>query len=93
MQVEHIREHLDETNESTDLGIVDQAQSQVPMLLGPGRVTPSLEEILADVPPKNIADRFVSRYFTGTEPSISTSVVQLPLRLLTVLSDYPFGRI
>ncbi|KAM0239571.1 hypothetical protein ACHAP5_008217 [Fusarium lateritium] len=69
-EVEHIREHLDETNESADLGIVDQAQSQVPMLLGPGRVTPSLEEILADVPPKNIADRFVSRYFTGTEPSI-----------------------
>ncbi|KIL93829.1 hypothetical protein FAVG1_02391 [Fusarium avenaceum] len=69
-EVEHIREHLDETNESTDLGIVDQAQSQVPMLLGPGQATPSLEEILADVPPKNIADRFVSRYFTGTEPSI-----------------------
>ncbi|KAF5655433.1 hypothetical protein FHETE_11187, partial [Fusarium heterosporum] len=41
-EVEHIREHLDETNESADLGISDQAQSQVPMLLGPGRPTPSL---------------------------------------------------
>ncbi|KAF4993403.1 hypothetical protein FGRMN_6490 [Fusarium graminum] len=69
-EVEHIREHLDETNKSADLGIADQAQSQVPILLGPGRPTPSLEEILADVPPKNIADRIVSRYFTATEPSI-----------------------
>lgn len=72
LQVEHIREHLDETNESTDLGITDQAQSQVPMLLGPGRLTPSLEEVLADVPPKHITDRIVSRYFNATEPSIST---------------------
>jgi hypothetical protein len=69
-EVEYIREHLDETNESTDLGIADQAQSQVPMLLGPGRLTPSLEEVLADVPPKHIADRIVSRYFNATEPSI-----------------------
>ncbi|RGP74614.1 hypothetical protein FSPOR_1191 [Fusarium sporotrichioides] len=69
-EVEYIREHLDETNESADLGIADQAQSQVPMLLGPGRLTPSLEEVLADVPPKHITDRIVSRYFNATEPSI-----------------------
>ncbi|RGP81257.1 hypothetical protein FLONG3_639 [Fusarium longipes] len=69
-EVEHIREHLDTTNQSTDLGIADQAQSQVPMLLGPGRLTPGLDEILADVPPKHITDRLVSRYFTATEPSI-----------------------
>ncbi|ENH72001.1 hypothetical protein FOC1_g10001849 [Fusarium oxysporum f. sp. cubense race 1] len=59
-QVEHIREHLDESHEASDLGIVDQAQSQVPLLLGPGRLAPSLEEILADVPPKHITDRLVS---------------------------------
>ncbi|RBR08465.1 uncharacterized protein FIESC28_10265 [Fusarium coffeatum] len=69
-EVDSIREHLDETNESTDLGITDQAQSQVPMLLGSGRVQPSLDEILADMPPKHITDRLVSRYFTATEPSI-----------------------
>ncbi|CAG7558358.1 unnamed protein product [Fusarium equiseti] len=69
-EVDSIREHLDETNESTDLGITDQAQSQVPMLLGSGRVQPSLDEILADMPPKHITDRIVSRYFTTTEPSI-----------------------
>ncbi|EMT69498.1 Putative transcriptional regulatory protein C1F7.11c [Fusarium odoratissimum] len=59
-QVEHIREHLDESHEASDLGIVDQAQSQVPLLLGPGRLAPSLEDILADVPPKHITDRLVS---------------------------------
>ncbi|KAF4342185.1 transcription factor [Fusarium beomiforme] len=73
IQVEHIREHLDEANDASDLGIVDPAQSQVPLLLGPGRLAPSLEEILADIPPKHIADRLVSRYFTSTEPSISKS--------------------
>ncbi|KAF9774223.1 hypothetical protein IL306_007791 [Fusarium sp. DS 682] len=73
-QVEHIREHLDQANDASDLGIVDPAQSQVPLLLGPGRLTPSLEEILADIPPKHIADRLVSRYFTSTEPGISASV-------------------
>ncbi|KAF4495047.1 hypothetical protein FAGAP_8873 [Fusarium agapanthi] len=51
-EVEHIREHLDESHEASDLGIVDQAQSQVPLILGPGRLAPSLEDILADVPPK-----------------------------------------
>ncbi|KAJ4050243.1 hypothetical protein NW761_005032 [Fusarium oxysporum] len=69
-EVEHIREHLDESHEASDLGIVDQAQSQVPLLLGPGRLAPSLEDILADVPPKHITDRLVSRYFTSTQPSI-----------------------
>ncbi|KAF5710069.1 transcriptional regulatory [Fusarium mundagurra] len=69
-EVEHIREHLDESHEASDLGIVDQAQSQVPLLLGPGRVAPHLDDILADVPPKHITDRLVSRYFTSTEPSI-----------------------
>ncbi|KAF4457204.1 hypothetical protein F53441_768 [Fusarium austroafricanum] len=70
VQVEHIREHLDEHNEASDLGIADQAQSQVPLLLGPGRVTPKLEDIMADIPPKHIADRLVSRYFTSDQPSI-----------------------
>ncbi|KAF5545679.1 transcriptional regulatory [Fusarium phyllophilum] len=69
-EVEHIREHLDESHEASDLGIVDQAQSQVPLLLGPGRLASSLEDILADVPPKHITDRLVSRYFTSTQPSI-----------------------
>ncbi|KAF5253840.1 hypothetical protein FANTH_1301 [Fusarium anthophilum] len=69
-EVEHIREHLDESHEASDLGIVDQAQSQVPLLLGPGRLAASLQDILAQVPPKHITDRLVSRYFTSTQPSI-----------------------
>ncbi|KAF5023476.1 hypothetical protein F66182_4476 [Fusarium sp. NRRL 66182] len=69
-EVEHIREHLNEANESSDLGIADPAQSQVPMLLGQNTVTPNLEQILADVPPKDIVDRLVARYFTTTEPGI-----------------------
>ena len=76
-QVEHIREHLNETNEPSDLGIVDQAQNREPMLLGQGELNLSLEVILADVPPKSIADRLVARYFTSTEPSISMYILVL----------------
>lgn len=90
-EVEHIREHLDESHEASDLGIVDQAQSQVPLLLGPGRLTPSLEDILADVPPKHITDRLVSRYFTSTQPSICTFNSCFTVLPLTVRSDHPFG--
>ncbi|KAF4966871.1 hypothetical protein FSARC_5484 [Fusarium sarcochroum] len=87
-EVEHIREHLDESNDSSDLGIVDQAQSQEPMLLGQGALTAGLEEILADVPPKTIADRLVARYFTSTEPSITPGKYTLEAVLFNIHGEF-----
>ncbi|UPL00951.1 hypothetical protein LCI18_011885 [Fusarium solani-melongenae] len=68
-EVEKIREHLDRGEAAAQAEDQDQSQSHGPMLLeGVGQIS-NIETIMADIPPKDVVDRLVSRYFNSTEPS------------------------
>ncbi|RSL73543.1 hypothetical protein CEP53_000670 [Fusarium sp. AF-6] len=68
-EVEKIREHLDRGEAPAQVDDQDQSQSPGPMLLeGVGQLS-DIETIMTDIPPKDVVDRLVSRYFNSTEPS------------------------
>ncbi|EEU45211.1 uncharacterized protein NECHADRAFT_40978 [Fusarium vanettenii 77-13-4] len=70
-EVEKIREHLDRGDAAAQVDDQDPSQSDGPMLLeGVGQIS-DIETIMADIPPKDVVDRLVSRYFNSTEPSTS----------------------
>ncbi|KAF5007783.1 hypothetical protein FDECE_5907 [Fusarium decemcellulare] len=66
-EVGKLREHLDQ-GDGVDHG--QRTQDSGPMLLeGIGEVS-SIEDIMADIPPKAAADRLISRYFNSPMPGI-----------------------
>lgn len=77
-QVADIRDHFDQgdspvsDDSPTNTDGLSQGSSHEPMLLEGLRAKFSLPVVLADVPPKHIADRLVSRYFNSTQNSIGT---------------------
>jgi hypothetical protein len=87
-----MREHFDQiTLAEQELGNLDQAQRRVPMLLEGPPMPSDMDDILADVPPRNVSDVLISRYFNTQELALGMepppSPPHLPLMLTMVTSD------
>lgn len=78
-QVAEIRDYCDQAHHAESENIVETRVVEGPMLLDGFETPPDLESILSDVPPQDIANKLVSRYFNGVEfpTSISSSILVL----------------
>jgi hypothetical protein len=90
-QVADIREHFDQANHLEPENILETRVTDGPLILDGLETPPDLEAILSDVPPQDIANKLVSRYFNGIEfptgTSSDTSVVDFETDMVT--SDHP----
>jgi hypothetical protein len=87
-----MREHFDQvTLAEQELGSLDNAQRRVPMLLEGPPVPSNMDDILADIPPRNVSDVLVSRYFNTQELALGMeqppSPPHVPLILIMATSD------
>jgi hypothetical protein len=76
--VADIRDEFDRTSLTDHGDALDPRNSGGPMLLdGVGTVS-DMQDILTDVPPRDVADRLISRYFNST---------QLHVRMFYILAN------
>lgn len=75
-----MKEYLDENQEdSEDDGVeVDTIDRSSPILLLGNSRPVSKEEVLADIPPRSITDRLISRFLKTSEPARSKFVCRTP---------------
>ena len=62
-----IRDHFDRANQTEPADILESRNADGPLILDGFETPPDLESILSDVPPQDIANKLVSRYFNGVE--------------------------
>ncbi|KAL7905077.1 fungal-specific transcription factor domain-containing protein [Trichoderma velutinum] len=66
-----LRENFDEQEAQNHTELMGQSQSSSePLLLDGVREISSVEDILADIPPKDFVNRLISRYFTSKDHSV-----------------------
>ena len=76
LQVADIKNHFEQSDSPVEEDETFQDSSGEPMLLEGLREKFSLRDILAAIPPKNVADRLISRYFNSTQNAIGTTETQ-----------------
>ncbi|KAH8901265.1 hypothetical protein GQ53DRAFT_631746 [Thozetella sp. PMI_491] len=64
-EIADIREDFDRATLAEPGDVPVQSHSTAPMLLGGLGTTPEMQNVLADIPPKEVADRLISRYFNS----------------------------
>ncbi|KAM5343615.1 hypothetical protein ACJ41O_012152 [Fusarium nematophilum] len=69
-EVDSIREHLDRDDRAHHGDETGQVRGRAPFLLEGVGTMSTIDDILSDIPPKDVADRLVSRYLNCTDPSI-----------------------
>ncbi|UKZ92104.1 uncharacterized protein TrAFT101_007072 [Trichoderma asperellum] len=69
-EITDISRQLDQDSSTDDFEESEAGYGNGPMLLGGLWPTASLEDILSDIPPRDLADRLVSRYFNSLDPSV-----------------------
>ena len=68
MQITKLRAHVESDDSSDAEAIAEQVANDRGLMLLEGLCPPcSLEEIVFDIPPRPVADRLVSRYFTSRD--------------------------
>jgi hypothetical protein len=66
-QVADIREHFDQANHLEPGNILETTFADGPLILDGLETPPDLDAILSDIPPQDIMNKLVSRYFNGVE--------------------------
>jgi hypothetical protein len=94
-QVTDIREYLDQANPLEPENILVTRTADGPLLLDGSETPTDLEAILSDIPPQDITNKLVSRYFNGVEfPSGTSSDTLVMIREANeVTSDNPHTHI
>jgi hypothetical protein len=93
--VTDIREYLDQANPLEPENILVTRTADGPLLLDGSETPTDMEAILSDIPPQDITNKLVSRYFTGVEfPSGTSSDTLVMIREADeVTSDNPHAHI